>query len=130
MSSLQKFDLEREEYEDDLNEDLRESNATEGCSSHPSIIIKKKGWFNVRKNSRVSPQFVVLTDKEIIGLETETIELNEHTPSVTSIPLDIVSNVVVKEHGISIQDKGGNYYHLQGPDAEVWSKLISSLLPS
>jgi len=130
MSSLQKFDLEREEYvEDDINEDLRDSN-TQGSSSHPSIIIKKKGWFNLRKNSRVSPQFVVLTEKEIIGLETENIELNEHTPSLTSIPLDIVSNVVVKEGGISIQDKGGNYYHLQGPEAEAWSKLISSLLPS
>jgi len=42
MSSLQKFDLEREEDEDDLNEDLRDSSVTEGCSSHPSIIIKKR----------------------------------------------------------------------------------------
>jgi hypothetical protein len=90
----------------------------------------KKGWFDVKENDQdVSPQFLVLTEEALLGFEHENVERIPDDAILTTIPLDKVSNVVVKDGGISIQDKGGNYYHVKGPDADLWSKLISSLLP-
>jgi len=90
----------------------------------------KKGWFKVKQNDeQESSQYLILTQNEIVGFEREKDRIPEGA-TITEILLDKVSNVVVFHGGISIQDKGGNYYHIQGTDTELWSKLITSLLPT
>jgi len=90
----------------------------------------KKGWFEVKENDNdLAVQFIVLTEEAILGFEHENVERIPDDAILITIPLDKVSNVVVKDGGLAIQDKGGNYYHFTGPDSESWAKFITSLLP-
>jgi len=94
-------------------------------------VFLKKGWFDVQENeNNLSPQFIVLTEDALLGFEHENVDRIPEDAVLITIPLDKVSNVVVKDSGLAIQDKGGNYYHFKGSDSESWRKLISSLLPS
>jgi len=132
MSVSQKFELERESENEDESFQNDDSPPRESRPTRTSVRnCIKKGWFNLRENDEeVSHQFLLLTEKEIVGFDRENTELISDAAPLTTIHLDKISNVVVKDHGLSIQDKGGNYYHLQGPDSDVWSKLITTLLPS
>jgi len=125
-----KFELERDsEDESPLTNNIIPHPESRPLSSYRNDYLKK-GWFQVKQNDeQESPQYLVLTPKEIVGFEREKDRIPEGA-TITSIRLDKVSNVVVKDGGISIQDKGGNYYHIQGPDTDLWSKLITSLLPN
>jgi len=90
----------------------------------------KKGWFDVQENENsISTQFVVLTEEAILGFEHENVDRIPEDAVLITIPLDKVSNVVLKDDGLAVQDKGGNYYHFKGPDSGTWRKLINSLLP-
>jgi len=101
-----------------------------GKSSPYRTKFLKKGWFEVKENDQAkSNQFIVLTEEAILGFEHENVERIPDDAIQITIPLDKVSNVVVKDGVLSIQDKGGNYYQFHGPDSEVWMKLIISLLP-
>jgi chromosome segregation ATPase len=126
--STTKFELERESEDETLPEDENPPVESRPVSAYRNCI--QKGWFNVKQNDdEESPQYLVLTPKEIVGFEREKDRIPEGA-TLTTIQLEKVSNVVVKDGGISIQDKGGNYYHIQGTDTNLWSKLISSLLPN
>jgi len=125
-----KFELERDSEDEAASlPNVNPPRESRPVSAYRNDYIKK-GWFNVKQNDeQESPQYLVLTLKEIVGFEREKDRIPEGA-NITSIQLDKVSNVVVKDGGISIQDKGGNYYHIQGPDSDLWSKLIISLLPN
>jgi len=128
-NSTTKFELERDSEDETLPEDDNPPVESRPVSAYRNDYIKK-GWFNVKQNDDdISPQYLVLTQKEIVGFEREK-DRSPEGATLTSIQLDKVSNVVVKDGGISIQDKGGNYYHIQGTDTDLWSKLITSLLPN
>jgi len=64
-----------------------------------------------------------------LGFEHENVDRIPEDAVLITIPLDKVSNVVLKDDGLAVQDKGGNYYHFNGPDSGTWRKLINSLLP-
>jgi len=128
ISFSPKFELERES-EDETLPDEHPHHESKPVSAYRNDFIKK-GWFKIKQNDeQESSQYLILTQNEIVGFEREKDRIPEGA-TITEILLDKVSNVVVKDGGISIQDKGGNYYHIQGTDTELWSKLITSLLPA
>jgi len=128
--SSPKFELERDSEDELPNDDDDIPHSEPRPLSAYRYDYIQKGWFNVTQNDElVSPQYLVLTEKEIVGFEREKDRMPDGA-TLSSIQLDKVSNVVVKDGGISIQDKGGNYYHIQGPDSDIWSKLITNLLPN